>query len=97
MGWCSRAIRSMDPVEPPASFSVVVVVEPPSLRYGATTTSRQELFARVLASALVLGVELTLDLPCASHVIRCALEESKRVESLGEPIPVAHRGAFQVP
>jgi ketosteroid isomerase-like protein len=42
------AMRSMDPAALAASFSDhVVVVEPPSLPYGGTTTSRDEFFEKV--------------------------------------------------
>lgn len=44
-----EAMRSMDPAALAASFSdAVVVVEPPSLPYGGTTTSRDEFFEKVL-------------------------------------------------
>ncbi len=43
------AMRSMDPAALAASFSEdVVVVEPRSLPYGGTTTSRDEFFEKVL-------------------------------------------------
>lgn len=42
------AMRSTDPAAPAASFSEdVVVVEPPSLPYGGTTTSRDAFFEKV--------------------------------------------------
>ena len=43
------AMRSMDPAALAASFSEdLVVVEPPSLPYGGTTTSRHAFFEKVL-------------------------------------------------
>lgn len=43
------AMRSMDPAALAASFSDdVVIVEPPSLPYGGTTTTRDEFFAKVV-------------------------------------------------
>lgn len=42
------AMRSMDPAALPASFCDDVVVEPPSLPYGGTTTSRDEFFQKVV-------------------------------------------------
>ena len=43
------AMRSMDPAALAAALSDdVVIVEPPSLPYGGTTTSRDEFFAKVL-------------------------------------------------
>jgi ketosteroid isomerase-like protein len=44
-----KAMRSMDPAALAASFSDdVIVVEPPSLPYGGTTTSRDAFFEKVL-------------------------------------------------
>ncbi len=43
------AMKSMDPVALAASFSEnVVIVEPPALPYGGTTTTRDEFFGKVL-------------------------------------------------
>lgn len=43
------AMRSMDPAALAASFSAdLVVIEPPSLPYGGTTTSRDAFFEKVL-------------------------------------------------